>query len=184
MVLIDHFPCFGNERVLKLRWWRWGLRGGVRVDKGTTGSRRPVESPVPGIGTVQRCVHRRVPSPQPLMMKRGDKCKALITDRPAQLAHNVPARTHAGCVPAIHLRIPHGKAVAMFRNRSGKFCSRLTKQLRPFLGIELLRVKPGNEVLVSELRRRPTRGYETCYRGSPQYTFRGNTTRIQRMVLR
>ena len=91
---------------------------------------------------------------EPMLHPMGgqSRLESLFAEAFLQLSEHVPLRAHLSRVPMRDLAGIHLKAVMMLRHRHHILCAGLRKQLRPFIGIKILRPEHGNEVLVAEFR--------------------------------
>ena len=73
----------------------------------------------------------------------------------SEFADHVPLRTHLHGVERRHLTVPHGKVLMVLSAWHNVLGARFLEERRPGIGIEMLRLEHGDEVLISELFRRP-----------------------------
>ncbi len=87
---------------------------------------------------------------------RGDaKVQAVAARGRFQFADDVALRPHLGGVPIGKARVVHGEAVAMLGYRNYIARAGLREEIEPRIGVEMLRAKHGDEVLIAEFRLRP-----------------------------
>ena len=97
-----------------------------------------------------------------------------------QLPEYVAAGTHLEGVPVGDVAAVHLEAVVVLGHGHDVACARLLKQLRPCLGIEPLRAKQRDEVLIPELAMRTVRLHVVLKTpASPECTCCADTTRFQ-----
>ena len=86
-------------------------------------------------------------------MKRRDESHPAFADCFFQFADDIAVRPHIFCVPGIDFARPHRKAVVVLRHRPGELRTRFFEEVRPFIGVELLRLEHRHKIRIPELVR-------------------------------